>query len=127
MEGAFGHVCYDVDRLKLAIDRINRPNVKVIFDLYNYLDISNVSECYDILDYGLKVFGRQIEIFHIKDFEVVEGKLVQRPVGKGVLDYNRVLSAIYKMNPNAKLVFEGTVGEDVPSAVQYIKDIMETL
>lgn len=127
MEGAFGHVCYDVDRLKLAIERINRPNIKVIFDLYNYLDVSNVDSCYDILDHGLETFGRQIEIFHVKDFEVVEGKLVQRPVGKGVLDYKRVLTKINKFNPDAKLVFEGTVGEDVPSAVQYIKDILEKL
>ena len=127
MEGAFGHVCYDVDRLKLAIDKINRKNIKVIFDLYNYLDISNVADCYSILEYGLQVFGRQIEIFHIKDFTVVDGKLKQCAVGKGELDFDRVLSAIYKSNPNANLVFEGTVGDDVAPAVQFIKSKMEKL
>ena len=127
MEGAFGHVCYDVDRLKLAIDKINRKNVKVIFDLYNYLDISNVSDCYDILQHGLSVFGRQIEIFHIKDFAIVDGKLKQCAVGKGELDFTRVLSAIYQINPDANLVFEGTVGDDVPGAVQFIKSKMEKL
>ena len=127
MEGAFGHVCYDVDRLKLAIDKINRPNVKVIFDLYNYLDISNVDDCYKILDYGLQVFGRQIEIFHIKDFTVVDGKLKQCAVGQGQLDFDRILSAIYKSNPYAKLVFEGTVGDDVAPSVKFIKSKMEKL
>ena len=127
MEGAFGHVCYDVDRLKLAIDKINRPNVKVIFDLYNYLDISNVDSCYGILEKGLKTFGRQIEIFHIKDFTVVDGKLKQCAVGKGQLDFDRILKAIYNSNPDAKLVFEGTVGDDVVYAVQFIKSKMEKL
>ena len=127
MEGAFGHVCYDVDRLKLAIDKINRPNVKVIFDLYNYLDISNVDSCYGILEKGLKTFGRQIEIFHIKDFTVVDGKLKQCAVGKGQLDFERILKAIYNSNPDAKLVFEGTVGDDVVYAVQFIKSKMEKL
>lgn len=127
MEGAYGHVCYDVDRLYKAIQLINRPNIKVIFDLYNYLDITNVSKCYDILDHGLEVFGNQIEIFHIKDFAVVDGKLKQCAVGKGQLDFNRVLRKIHQSNPRAKLVFEGTLGEDVAPAVQFIKQIMETL
>ena len=125
MEGAFGHVCYDVDRLKLAIDKINRPNVKVIFDLYNYLDISNVDMCYDILQHGLRIFGRQIEIFHLKDFVIVDGKLKQCAVGKGELDFDKVLKAIQKSNPNAQLVFEGTVGDEIESAVQFIKSKME--
>ncbi|MDE7076334.1 MAG: sugar phosphate isomerase/epimerase, partial [Clostridia bacterium] len=33
MEGAAGHVCYDVKTLKRAIDGVNRDNVKVIFDI----------------------------------------------------------------------------------------------
>lgn len=127
MEGAFGHVCYDVKRLSQAIKCVNRTNVKVIFDLYNYLDASNAESCYDILDEGLDTFDRQIEIFHLKDFDVKEGKLVQCAVGKGILDFDRVLKTIYRCNPDAKLVFEGTVGDDVPQAVRYIRSKIQKL
>ncbi len=127
MEGAFGHVCYSVDRLQQALELIGRPNVKVIFDLYNYLDVTNADSCYDILQQGLDTFGRRIEVFHLKDFRIEQGKLTQCPVGQGVLDYDRVLSAIYRSNPEAKLVFEGTVGQDVPAAVKFIRSKLTKL
>ena len=121
MEGAFGHVCHTPERLYEAIRRIGKPNIKVIFDLYNYLDISNVDEAYDILDRGLLLFGRKILLFHIKDFVISDGKLKQCGVGKGVLDYGRILRKIYDHNPNAILVLEGTTGDDIGYAVSHIR------
>ena len=127
MEGAFGHVCHTPERLFEAVSRINRENIRFIFDLYNYLDISNVDSAYDILDRGLSLLGNKILLFHIKDFTIVDNKLKQCSVGKGVLDYDRILSAIYKHNKNAILVLEGTVGDDLPFAVTYLKDKLNKL
>lgn len=127
MEGAFGHVCHTPERLFEAVQRIGRENIRFIFDLYNYLDISNVDTAYDILDRGLSLLGDRILLFHIKDFTVEEGKLKQCGVGRGILDYDRILSAIYNHNKNAILVLEGTVGDDLPFAVSYIKDKINKL
>ena len=122
MEGAFGHVCHTPERLFETVERIGRPNIRFIFDLYNYLDISNVDSAYEILNRGLSLFGDRILLFHIKDFVIENGRLKQCGVGKGVLDYDRILGAIYAHNKNAILVLEGTVGEDLPFAVSYLKD-----
>ena len=121
MEGAFGHVCHTPERLLEAITRIGKPNVRIIFDLYNYLDISNVNEAYNILERGLDLFGDKILLFHVKDFVIGENKLVQCGVGRGVLDYDRILRAIHKTNPNAILVLEGTTGEDIDYAVSFLR------
>lgn len=123
MEGAFGHVCCDVGRLDRAVKSIGRSNIKIIFDLYNYLDGSNVGRMYDILAEGLETFGDRICVFHIKDCVVEsDGSLKQCGVGKGIFDYSRILSEIKKVCPDANLVFEGTVGEDIPGAVAHIKE-----
>ena len=122
MEGAFGHVCHVPERLYEAVRRIGKDNIKFIFDLYNYLDISNVDTAYELLQRGLELLGDRILLFHIKDFVIEDGKLKQCGVGKGVLDYDRILKAIYLHNPNAILVLEGTVGDDLPFAVSYLKD-----
>lgn len=121
MEGAFGHVCHTPERLKEAVERIGKKNIKYIFDLYNYLDISNVDTAYDILDRGISLLGEKILLFHIKDF-IIEEKLKQCGVGKGILDFDRILTTIYKHNPNAILVLEGTVGDDLPYAVSFLSD-----
>ena len=120
MEGAFGHVCHTPERLHEAVERIGRKNIRIIFDLYNYLDISNVDTAYDILDRGLKLFGDRILLFHVKDFVITDGKLKQCGVGKGVLDYGRILKAIYDHNPDAILVLEGTTGDDIGYAVSFL-------
>lgn len=127
MEGAFGHVCHTPERLDEAVRCIGRDNIAIIFDLYNYLDISNLDDTYDILDRGLKIFGDRILLFHVKDFTVGDGKLCQCGVGKGILDYDKILSKIYKSNPDAILVLEGTVGEDIDYAVSFLREKINKL
>ncbi|MCR5019774.1 sugar phosphate isomerase/epimerase family protein [Ruminococcus sp.] len=122
MEGAFGHVCYDVSTLDKVIKAIGSPNIRIIFDLYNYLDISNIDRMYDILDEGLQTFGDRICVFHIKDCVIADGTLRQCGVGKGIFDYDRIISEIRKVVPYAELVLEGTTGDDIPFAVKHLKD-----
>ena len=128
MEGAFGHVCWNVETLDRAVKSINRSNIKIIFDLYNYLDApngSNVKDMYDILARGLQTFGDRIVVFHIKDCVIAEdGSLKQVGVGKGIFDYSKIIPEIRKVCPDANLVFEGTTGEDIPDAVAYLKQFI---
>ena len=122
MEGAFGHVCYDVKTLEKAVKRMGRKNIRYIFDLYNYLDASNVGKMYDILDEGLQTFGDKICVFHIKDCIINEdGSLKQCGVGKGIFDYERIISEIKKVCLDANLVLEGTTGDDISYAISYLR------
>lgn len=125
MEGAFGHVCWNVSTLDKAVKRIGRSNIRFIFDLYNYLDGSNVDKMYEILNEGLQTFGDRICVFHIKDCVINDdGSLKQVGVGKGIFDYERILSEIRKVCPDADLVLEGTTGDDIPFAVGHLKKFM---
>lgn len=125
MEGAFGHVCYNVKTLDRAVKAIGRDNIRIIFDLYNYLDKSNVDKMYDILDEGLETFGKRICVFHIKDCRIAEdGTLKQCGVGQGIFDYEKIIGKIKKVCPDANLVFEGTTGGDIPIAVRHLKNII---
>ena len=127
MEGAAGHVCYNVATLKRAIDGVDRDNVKVIFDIYNYLDSSNYNSYLEILDEGLKTFAGKIVVFHMKDFIVEDGKVKQVPPGKGLFDYPAILKKIKNYDKNAILVLEGTTGDDIVPCTQFIKKIWENV
>ena len=50
-----------------------------------------------------------------------EGKLMQCGVGKGILDYGRILKKIHEHNPDAILVLEGTTGDDIGYAVSFLR------
>lgn len=126
MEGAAGHVCWNVETLDKAQKLMARPNMRVIFDLYNYLDASNQGEYMRILEQGLDTFGDRILLFHIKDCRFVNGKdPVQVPYGTGEMDREAILRRIKAHNPDAVLTLEGTVGTDIPLAVKTIKEIWE--
>lgn len=125
MEGAAGHVCWKPSVLKEAIDRVNRPNVKVIFDLYNYLDSENYENYMQILDEGLKLFAGKIVVFHMKDFVIEEGKVKQVPPGQGRFDYPAILKKIKAYDKDAILVLEGTTGENILPCTQFVRRVWE--
>lgn len=120
LEPAAQHVCSTVERFDEALKRINSDHVKVIVDLYNLLDLSNEDRIYDILKTALDLFNDRILLFHIKDYKKVDGKIVQCGVGQGMFDYELILDMIYQHNPNALLVLEGTCGDDIQIAVDFI-------
>lgn len=120
MEGAAGHVCYDVATLKRAVDGVNEDNVKVIFDIYNYLDASNYKNYLEILDEGLKTFAGKIVVFHVKDCVFEDGKLKQVAPGRGMFDFNKLLGKIKDYDKDAVLVLEGTAGDDILPCIDFI-------
>ena len=120
MEGAAGHVCYSPDRLYEALRAINDDKIKVIFDIYNYLDNDNYGDYKQILKHGLDLFEGKIHCFHMKDCRIDNGKLTQCPIGDGMLDYDFILSTIKSYNPDAVLVLEGTVEPHIQRAVEII-------
>lgn len=126
MEGAAGHVCWNVATLKRAIEGIGADNIKVIFDIYNYLDASNYKNYLDILDEGLKTFDN-IVAFHIKDCVFEDGKLKQVAPGKGMFDFDKILSRIKAYDKNAYLVLEGTMGGDIVPCSEFIKKTWDRL
>ncbi len=126
MEGAAGHVAYDVATLERAQKAMNRKNARIIFDLYNYLDESNQDRYMSILDEGLDTFGDRILLFHMKDCIFENGqKPKQVPFGTGQLDKEAIIRRIKAHNPHAVLTLEGTMGVDIPLAVKAIKEIWE--
>ena len=127
MEGAAGHVCWNVQTLARARKMIGKPT-KVIFDLYNYLDESNQTEYLSILEEGLKTFDGEILLFHMKDCCFVRGdKPNQVPFGTGELDLKAILKRIKAYDENAVLTLEGTTGEHILHAVTTIKTIWESV
>lgn len=123
MEGAAGHVCWNVATLKRALDGVNRDNVKVIFDIYNYLDETNHSRYLEILDEGLKTFAGKIVVFHMKDYVMQDGKVKQVPPGQGLFDYPAILKRIKAYDKDAILVLEGTTGENIVPCSEYVKKV----
>lgn len=125
IEGCAGHVCWDVDTLSRARKMIGTPT-KVIFDLFNYMDQENQGDYLKILDKGLDLFAGDIQVFHMKDCILQNGKApLQTPFGQGGLVLEVILGRIKAYDRNAVLVLEETVAPHIEFAVHTIKNIWE--
>lgn len=127
MEGAAGHVCYDVDALA-KVRKMMGKKTKVIFDLYNFMDAANQMDYLTILDKGLEEFKGEILLFHMKDCRLIPGGAPEQvPLGTGDLDMEAILRRIKAYDENAVLTLEGTTGADIPHAVKTIREIWERI
>ena len=129
IEGAAGHVCYDVKTLNKALYKINRDNVKVVFDLFNYMDAGNQFDYISILEEGLETFGDKILLFHMKDCKFHNDGTAPEfvPYGKGEMNIREILKRIKAHNKDAILTLEDTTGEHIEYAANLIRDIWETV
>lgn len=124
IEGAYAHVAYCPKSIKFMIDQINSPYLKVIVDLYNFLNIDNYLNRMDIFESALSLLKNDIVIFHLKDFIVENGKLKQVGLGKGLMDFETIITRIRETTPDAYLIFEGVTGSDIESSLVLIKKII---
>ncbi|HHW79847.1 MAG TPA: sugar phosphate isomerase/epimerase, partial [Acholeplasmataceae bacterium] len=92
--------------------------------LYNFLNIENYVNRMDIFQESLDLLSEHIVIFHLKDFIVENGKLKQVGLGQGLMDYPKIINLIKEYNPNAYLIFEGVVGEDIKTSFELINNLI---
>lgn len=79
----------------------------------------------NIFKKSLELLGDYIVIFHFKDFIIEEGKLKQVGLGQGLMDYPKLIELITKNNPNAYLIFEGVVGDDIKTSNELITNLLK--
>lgn len=127
LEGCYAHICYDIETLAKARKMIGYPT-RVVFDLYNYLDTDNQGDYLRILDKGLDAFAGDIQVFHMKDCILQNGRSPQQtPFGKGELDIREILRRIKSYSQDSVLVLEETTGDDIAFAVKTIRTIWESV
>lgn len=125
VEGAYGHCMTNPQRLKRLYDEVNSPNMKIILDIYNYLNINNHREHCGIFDRAIKEFKDNIVLFHLKDYIVENDTLKQVGLGQGILNLPYILEQINEKYPNAYCIFEGVKPEDMESSFAFVKKYLK--
>lgn len=125
IEGAYAHVIYSPERLKQLVDTISDDHLKVIVDIYNYLNIDNHHDHINIFKKAIDLLKDKIVIIHLKDYIVRDNKLVQVGLGQGLMDYEKIIELIQIHLKDVYLIFEGVLKEDMESSLSFIKKLLE--
>ena len=121
IEGAYAHTIHDPDDLAKLVEETGISDVTI--DIYNFLNINNYMDADKIFDRSMELFKDKVRIFHIKDFNVVDGKLVQCGIGQGIMNWNYYIPRIIKETPDAVLILEGVTGQDIQPSIEFIRRI----
>ena len=121
IEGAYAHTVYEPELLNRLINETGLEDVTV--DIFNYLNIDNYQEADQIFDACMNLFKDKIRVFHLKDFNVKDGKLVQCGIGQGIMNWKYYIPRILKEIPEAVLVLEGVTGDDIKTSIEYIRGL----
>lgn len=121
VEGAYHHTMGTPRRVKRLIDDLDATNVRVILDPFNFLHIGNYTECKQIIQEAFELYGDRIEVFHAKDFIVENEKMIQVPLGTGLMDYPWIYKIIRKYKPGLDIIIEGQTGDGLIQSRKFLE------
>lgn len=125
IEPVYKHIVWNPKRARQVLSEINSPNLKIIFDPVNLLDISNYKDRDEIIREAIDVLGEDIAMVHIKDFVVRDGELVSLAAGFGEMDYTEIIRFIKERKPYIHVTLENTLPENAVSAREYIQGLWD--
>ncbi len=129
IEPVFKHIVCNPKRARYVLDKIDSPNLQIIFDPVNLLDVSNISRRDEIFDEAMDLLGEDIAMVHLKDFKVKEDGVSLESVACGTGEmgdsYERVLKFIKTKKPFAHATLENTVPENAVQTREYIQGIYD--
>ncbi len=123
IEPVYKHIVCNPKRARRVLDEIGSPNLQIIFDPVNLLDISNYQKRDTIIAEAIEVLGDDIAMVHIKDFVVEDGKLKSVAAGTGEMDYTQIVRFIKERKPYIHVTLENTVPENAVQAREYIQNL----
>ena len=126
IEPVFKHIVCNPVRARKVLDAVASPNLQIIFDPVNLLDISNYQDREAIIAEAIDVLGEDIAVVHIKDFVVRDNELVSVAAGTGEMDYSQIIRFIKARKPYIHVTLENTTPENAVLAREYIQKLWDT-
>lgn len=127
IEPVFKHIVYNPARAKQVLQAIDSPNLQIILDPVNLLDISNYKQQVEIVEEAIEVLGEHIAMVHIKDFRVEDEKLISVGAGLGEMDYTAVLKFIKERKPYIHVTLENTTPADSIQCKEHILGLYKNI
>ena len=124
------HSVYDPRICRKVLDEIGSPNLQVLFDPVNLLDLDNVARRDEVIAQGLELLGGEIAMIHLKDFIYTPGEgwgLKSVGAGTGEMDYTQILRFAKREKPFCFATLENTTAENAAACRQRMREIYDSV
>ena len=125
IEPVWKHIVCNPKRARAVLDAINSPNLQIILDPVNLLDISNYQDQVAIVEEAIELLGEDVAMVHIKDYRVEDGKLISVGAGLGQMDYTALMKFMKTRKPYIHATLEDTTPENNIQCKEFIQKLYD--
>jgi sugar phosphate isomerase/epimerase len=123
IEPVYRHIVYNPKRARIVLDSIDSPNLQIIFDPVNLLDVDNIDHADEVIDEAIDLLGRDVVILHLKDYQSKGTHLEQLAPGLGEMHYESVLRFAKERKPFIQATLENTQPDNAEAAREFLTKI----
>ena len=109
------------------LDRIESPNLQIIFDPVNLLWTDNYENRYEVIDEAIDLLGKDIAMIHLKDSILMEDSVKSVGCGFGEMKYDSIIKFALEKKPFIHATLEDTKPETADKSLKCIKDVIASL
>lgn len=120
IEPVYRHIVWNPVQARKVLDEINSPNLQIIFDPVNLLDIANYQDREAVIKEAIELLGPDIAMVHLKDFRIEEGRMISVGCGLGMMDYTDILKFMKERKPFIHATLEDTKPENNQQVKNFI-------
>ena len=121
IEPVYRHIVWNPKRAREVLDRIESPNLQIIFDPVNLLWTDNYEQRYEVFEEAMDLLKDDICMIHLKDCVCTEDKIVSMGCGLGEMDYTSIVEFATKYKPYIHATLEDTKPDNAVAARQCIE------
>ena len=116
------HIVNTAARARKVLDEIDSPNLQIIWDPVNLLDIDNYKNYPEIFAEFTELLGPDICTIHLKDFRIEGDRLLSCAAGTGQMNFDGILSYIKAHKPHIHTLMEDTKPENAGLAKRFLEE-----
>ena len=124
IEPVVRHIVYDARRARTVLDEIGSPNLQILLDPVNLLNMENVDQREEVFAETIELLGKDVAMIHFKDFllQDADGQLAATGAGQGGMgDYRTILRFAKEQKPYVFATLENTTPENAVRCLQYLQ------
>ncbi len=134
LEPVARHVIWCPKRARQLLDEIASPNLQILFDPVNLLDLENVHRRDQVFAEALELLGQDIAMVHLKDFQFanpgggLDGSGFDAiGAGTGQMDFIPIMNYLKKEKPFIYATLENTTPENAASCRANMQALYESV
>ena len=127
IEPVYRHIVWNPKQARRVLDEISSPNLQIIFDPVNLLDVPNYEQRDTVIEEAIELLGPDIAVVHLKDCAKRGGQVISMGCGLGEMDYRSILKFMKERKPFIQATLEDTKPENNQRVKHFIQRMYDEI